>query len=1702
VMVGGPTLGVAGPRPPAFPGFEANHTAMSLPGVSGANRGALAPSALHLDRYTTNNVTMLAWVNPTGIQADGTGIFFSRANNGTGNNNIQGLAFNTYKMSDGDKEVGWCWNGWDYGIHTGLELPHNIWSLVAVVLTPTNTTLYICNASGIQSYFIPDNHGNATGGGSVMSGPEMWNAPTMIGYDNFNSGNGRVFSGAMADLAVLPVPLAGDQVIALYAAALGASGVPPLITAQPRGASVLTNATKQVSVAASGTAPLAYRWQARAIGVGAFTNLSDTANLSGTLSSTLAIASFNFTNVADYRVIVTNAWGAVTSAVATLRQNTTAADNSYGYGIFTNKPIAYWRMNEPVGSPIMADISPNGGLDASVLPEAILGSPGPVPVGFPGFENTNTCLQTAVFPDSDGYATFPSLNLNGPFNQNAATNFTITAWLNPADYQNPRAGIVFLKGTGNGGLNYSATFRDSSGYPVLGYSWNNGDGGWNTGLQPPPGIWSFVALVVTATDETMYLFNEQGMSMSYNTVANTIGTETFFQPGAIGADTFWMNWGGFHATFNGSVDEVAIFTNALSGSLLETLYAKAIGTNGFPIVIKQQPVSAAVVPGGSAQFSVVALGTGLSYQWQTRPPSGGAFTNLTEGGSISGSQTATLTVNNASAANVAQYQVVISNTLPSYAISLPVQLVMVTPKPPGLVGQWLTGSQDFADKSGFTSVGTHDGFIIGNGAENPYWSAGDVPAGFGGASYALDGNCAIRVTNSASSDPGYQATFDYGIAHKFTVAFWVKGFPPHGWNPIVTKGGSGTTGWEVRSDGGGAGANPTFSLWGTTGAQPDMGDGAPVNLNDYQWHHLAGTWDGATGIRHFYVDGVLEANVYGDYGKTVAIGDVAMMAVDATHHLELGAIEATGFAPGYFAGQLFDVRLYNYALSAGELQAVITPPAAGAVGLYLDSTNVIPVGQSEAFTLLIPAGANSGHAVTVWITNNAPGVALIEGAAGSVLPVTFSPGAPNFHYFVLDTVGAGQIQLTAGADSGLASATLAATVVGQQLIGRWFTGSPDLTDKSGFKPGVHNAAAATYSVNDGTQPLFVNDAPPGYTGQSLKFDGTYAIAIQNSCSLNYEGNYQTTFDDDIAEAFSVSFWAKGTYFPSWQPWVGKRGESSFGWKVRAHGTDNCPCFTTRQTGSFGNLDEPFNSSTRLDGAYGNSWHHYTATYDSLSGVRKLYVDGKLDASVLGNDFGPYGLAKSDYLTIGGLDNDVNGTTGPSFGNFLIGRMFDVRMYNYALDASEAQALAHPAPAALIAVADSPVIDQGQRGTVSVSLPSGANANQPITVWVTNVNPALLIIAGAPANIFSVTLAAGARASLPLTLTGQSDGLAQIGFSASGLTSASATVRVLAPTRLIGHWFAGHTNVLDHSGFSPARTHDGLIVGTPANLSYSSDVPPGFSGQSVNLNNGNNAANVAVLITNTCSSDNGYAPTFDDAIYKKFSITFWAKQSSVFGGGWVPWITKYGENTIGFKVRQNGGHNGEAFTLRGTYLEDSAGTYDDAQGNLNINTANQWYHIAAVWDGYSGLRKIYVNGVLDTSIVFTNDFGPFVLGRNHHLVIGAYENPAVIGPTTPASLASGTGFNGLLYDVRFYNYPLSAAEVQTVMTPIRISVLPAAAGAMHLSWPAASTMGYVLQTSSDLVNWTNSTLAVTTAGGQNTVTDTAGAGTLFYRLYLP
>jgi alpha-tubulin suppressor-like RCC1 family protein len=134
---------------------------------------------------------------------------------------------------------------------------------------------------------------------------------------------------------------------------------PPLVLAQPQSQVVLAGSTAILSVQATGTEPLRHQWQFNG------------TNLPGATSASLTLTNLGPAAAGDYRVRVSNAYGAVTSAVATVTVNLPptllAEPNSQRVLLGSNAlfsvtasgtpPLAFhWRFN---GEAFEAPNSPN-----------------------------------------------------------------------------------------------------------------------------------------------------------------------------------------------------------------------------------------------------------------------------------------------------------------------------------------------------------------------------------------------------------------------------------------------------------------------------------------------------------------------------------------------------------------------------------------------------------------------------------------------------------------------------------------------------------------------------------------------------------------------------------------------------------------------------------------------------------------------------------------------------------------------------------------------------------------------------------------------------------------------------------------------------------------------------------------------------------------------------------------------------------------------------------------------------------------------------------------------------------------------------------------------------------------------------------------------------------------------------------------------
>ena len=189
--------GILGPQPPTYPEFTAGTGALE-PTTGVTNSWANLP-ALNLDTNDNVDVTITMWINPSGAQADDAGLLVNR-NSGT----VAGLTY------DGTgTELAYVWNNndantWGYG--GGPAVPTNMWSFVALVVTPTNAQFYVINTNGTTNTTFTYSHQ-----------PMAWNGSTNNIYLGADEYLARVFNGSIADTAVFNYALTPAQLQTLAA---------------------------------------------------------------------------------------------------------------------------------------------------------------------------------------------------------------------------------------------------------------------------------------------------------------------------------------------------------------------------------------------------------------------------------------------------------------------------------------------------------------------------------------------------------------------------------------------------------------------------------------------------------------------------------------------------------------------------------------------------------------------------------------------------------------------------------------------------------------------------------------------------------------------------------------------------------------------------------------------------------------------------------------------------------------------------------------------------------------------------------------------------------------------------------------------------------------------------------------------------------------------------------------------------------------------------------------------------------------------------------------------------------------------------------------------------------------------------------------------------------------------------------------------
>lgn len=154
---------------------------------------------------------------------------------------------------------------------------------------------------------------------------------------------------------------------------------------------------------------------------------------------------------------------------------------------------------------------------------------------------------------------------------------------------------------------------------ALGYNWNSDPvaAGWNSGLVPPTNQWSLAALVVSPTNTTIYMLNQNGVASATFTHSNAVAP--FAGNILVGSSSTSSQV----ATFDGSIDDVGVFNYGLTSTQLQNIFAS--GIYGFGPMItnnavtpnpaypnQSELISATVVPNYNTGNAIASVSANVS----------------------------------------------------------------------------------------------------------------------------------------------------------------------------------------------------------------------------------------------------------------------------------------------------------------------------------------------------------------------------------------------------------------------------------------------------------------------------------------------------------------------------------------------------------------------------------------------------------------------------------------------------------------------------------------------------------------------------------------------------------------------------------------------------------------------------------------------------------------------------------------------------------------------------------------------------------------------------------------------------------------------------------------------------------------------------------------------------------------------------------
>ena len=588
-----------------------------------------------------------------------------------------------------------------------LLMPDQQWTFMALVVeSGTNMVIY--------------QNGNSRTRSVVYGTHDFSTCASFIGkkqkYFGFGGGEVNGFKGSIDEVAIFDQALTKAQILQL----LDAAQMPPLILTQPLAPTPPVYEGMALSLfvvadVASSTTPLVYQWTKNGL------------PLAGWTGTNYTVSSLATNDSGNYAVVITNAYGAVTSSIVTL-------DVKAGPPVFLQKPLATTRFaggtatftSVVVGTPPLAyqwsfNGTPIAGATAAAytLAGVTAGEAGNYSVLVTNpYGNTNSGNAALTVVPVSGYAAevmasgpvgywrcneasgttaydyaggFNGTNVNlgygkpGPLPASSPTAYVGFETTNSTySYTNAGASEVRLPASfalNRGAFSIVSWVRADSATAYLcilaqgGNTWRFHLGGnastlefFTTGLSGSGGLLGNVNVIDGAWHQAVAVYDGTNKSIyvdgQLDVSAAATGLETVDSSlVTIGSQGGWR--------WNGDIDEVTVYDRGLAASEVANLYRQAASGPGAP-EIAVEPLPQTVYVGEPASFSVAAAG-GAPYAYQWRH----ATTNLP------GATKRTLLLPSAQFTDAGDYAVTITNSVGATNS----QVVALTVRPPEILTQ-------------------------------------------------------------------------------------------------------------------------------------------------------------------------------------------------------------------------------------------------------------------------------------------------------------------------------------------------------------------------------------------------------------------------------------------------------------------------------------------------------------------------------------------------------------------------------------------------------------------------------------------------------------------------------------------------------------------------------------------------------------------------------------------------------------------------------------------------------------------------------------------------------------------------------------------------------------------------------------------------------------------------------------------------------